>query len=192
MKVLKLVMLLAVAATLLGCQVTIKSSAHTYTPAHSYYERHPNLHRYDSELGLYIFLESPNTYYSNNYYYRWFTKLKRWERAKEPYGSWRKIHERKVPSRLVKEQSKINRRPVNQRDQRPNRVSNRRALNSNTQQGRAVNEMAYDNSQNSWDSDRPINQKDNRTTRGNSKKDYIEECEENGKSRGKSANRCRN
>ncbi|NOR51598.1 MAG: hypothetical protein GQ470_03165 [Gammaproteobacteria bacterium] len=159
--------------------------------AYGYYKRNPNKHRYDSRLDLYIFLERPNTYYSNHYYYRWSAKFKRWERAQEPYGNWHKVRERKVPSRLVKEQIKINKRLVNQRGQRTDEASNRRGLISNMQQRRSVNKRANGSSQISRNRDRLVNQRDNHTTRGSSKKDYIDECEENGKSRDEHANSCR-
>ncbi|MCW8887698.1 MAG: hypothetical protein OQK25_01400, partial [Gammaproteobacteria bacterium] len=110
MRVVKSLMLAAAVATILGCQVTrvaVQSPGYIHTPApHSYYKRYPHHHRYDSDLGLYIYLESPDTYYHNNYYYRWSVRYNYWERSHQPKGSWRRINEGLVPPKLIKRRLK--------------------------------------------------------------------------------------
>lgn len=110
MRVIKIAMLVAAAVTLFGCQVTsmtVKSPGHTSSPGViGYYKRYPHHHRYDDNLGLYIYLESPDTYYSNNYYYRWSITLGHWERAHEPRGKWRRAYEHQIPSKLYKKRLK--------------------------------------------------------------------------------------
>lgn len=117
MRLMKIVMMLVAAVTLFGCQVdriVVKPSGHLYAPApaYGYYKRYPHRHRYDDELGLYIFLDSPDTYYHDNFYYRWSITLGHWERAHEPRGTWRRAYEYQVPPKLVKRRLKLNKRPI--------------------------------------------------------------------------------
>lgn len=149
-----------------------------HAPAYGYYKRYPHRHRYDDALGLYIFLESPYTYYQDDHYIRWSVKLNRWERAREPYGNWRQLDERMVPPKLLKQRSKSkNRYKIRKEEPRTKREIRKRELekaerNANKRvNGRDKKEL----------------KKDRRTKR----RDYLEECEENGNGRGRLSNRCR-
>jgi len=122
MRLVKIMMMLAATTVLFGCQVNrvvIKPTGHLYAPApaYGYYKRYPHRHRYDDELGLYIFLDSPDTYYHDNFYYRWSITLGNWERAREPRGTWRRAYEHQVPPKLFKKRLKRNKK-FNKRSKR--------------------------------------------------------------------------
>ncbi|MDH3354418.1 MAG: hypothetical protein OEL79_04305 [Chromatiales bacterium] len=144
-----------------------------HAPAYGYYKKHTRQHRWDDNLGLYIFLESPDTYYDNNYYFRWSTRLNNWERADEPRGNWQQIRERDVPSRLIKRRPKVNHRQMNQRDDRNNRRDPRQELERETERERYSNRRENSN-----------DKKERKQGRQNKKRErYEEDCQDNGRGR---------
>ncbi|MCW8825640.1 MAG: hypothetical protein OQK78_04370, partial [Gammaproteobacteria bacterium] len=100
---------------------TYRTTPAHHAPAYGYYKSHPHLHRWDNDLGLHIFIESPDTYYNNDHYIRWSVRLNRWERADEPRGGWRQIHEREVPPKLLKKRLKARSHQLNKKERKIDR-----------------------------------------------------------------------
>jgi len=157
---------------------TIKHRTVITPPERNYYARYPHKHRFDQKLGLYLFLESPGTYYNNGYYYRWSVQFDSWERSREPRANWRRVHDREIPVKLVQKRNPRS-RLVNERSprekqiihQRGNRQMEQRIIQQQKREDRQERKQAIN--------DKKLGRKEARQ----------EECGERGESRRKFA-RC--
>lgn len=149
----------------------------TIAPAYGYYSSHQHLHRWDNELGLYIFIESPNTYYNKKHYIRWSDRFNRWERADEPRGGWRQLHERDVPSKLLKKRLKKKSRQLDKREKRLDREKQERRSDRREEYKREI-----EKEHRSEGREVIKDKKESKKGRKTKKREYLEECEERGNS----------
>jgi hypothetical protein len=164
-------------------QHNIRHTPAPHAPANGYYSRHPRQHRWDDGLGLFIFLESPDTYYDNHNYFRWSLRHNNWERAVEPRGEWRQVHEREVPAKLLKKRPLSNNRQIEQRDERTKKIIRERVHQKKIEQQRNAAKAESHNEKQQ--------QKLTRPSSDPRRQERSDDCEEVGNGRGHGANRCR-
>lgn len=83
-----------------------KADPPPWAPAHGYRYHHEDGVDliFDSGLGLYVVVDFPNIYFSNDYFYRWNNDT--WQRSASFNGPWVIINSNQLPPGLQKNKGK--------------------------------------------------------------------------------------